>query len=88
MTADIQEMRTLVLACVAASTRSATPFSATLADDFDLVGEGVLDSLGFITLIAELEKRLNIHIDFDGMESERVTVLGPLCRHIAALRAR
>ena len=88
MTPEIQEMRTLVLSCVAASTKSARQSSATLSDDFDLVQEGVLDSLGFIKLINELEKRLAIQIDFEGMDSEHVTVLGPLCRHIAALKTR
>ena len=81
-------MRTLVLSCLAASTKSARQSSATLADDFDLVAEGMLDSLGFVKLIGELEKRLGIDIDFDGMDSDQVTVLGPLCRHIAALRTR
>jgi acyl carrier protein len=88
MKADFQEMKTLVLSCVAASAKPARHSSVTLADDFDLVREGALDSLGFIKLISELEKRLGIQIDFDGMDSEQVTVLGPLCRHIASLRAR
>jgi acyl carrier protein len=88
MSAGIHETRTLILSCVATLTKSAVTSNGALADDFDLVAEGVLDSLGFIKLIAELEKRLSIQIDFDAIDSEHVTVLGPLSRYIAALRTR
>ena len=87
MTVDTEELKAVVLACIEASTQTGRQSSA-IADDSDLVAEGVLDSLGFIKLIAELENRLGIRIEFDGLDPEHVTVLGPLCRHIAALQTR
>ena len=85
MTAAVDRMKALVLECAASSAgrRGAAPLHP--ADDFDLLAEGVLDSLGFIKLIAELEQRLGIVIDFEAMDSERIATVGPLSRHLAAL---
>ncbi len=50
------------------------------ADDFDLRAGGLIDSLGFIELIAAIEDQLGIELDFDALDPEEITVLGPLSR--------
>ena len=58
------------------------PVSA-LHDDVDLRDEGIIDSLGFVELISELEVRLGAPIDLSDLDSEYLTNVGALSRHIA-----
>jgi len=53
-----------------------------IRDDFDLLTEGVIDSLGLIELIANIEKHLGIEVDFEDLDPENLTVVGPFCRYI------
>jgi acyl carrier protein len=54
----------------------------TLADDLDLHEAGVIDSFGLIELIAEVEERFEIEIDFEHLDPEHLTRVGPLSRFI------
>ena len=58
----------------------------TLRDDLDLRGEGIVDSLGFVQLLAELETRLGGRIDLIDLDPEYLTNVGALARHIAERR--
>ena len=56
-----------------------------VADDLDLMKRGVIDSIGVIHLISAIEEHFNIEeIDFEEMDAEELTIVGPLCRYIAA----
>ena len=57
---------------------------ATFPDDFDLRGGGVIDSLGFLKLVGELEAHFNCAISFEDVPPERLTILGFLCGHVTA----
>lgn len=52
--------------------------------DLDLRGSGLIDSLGFVEIIVQLEEQLGIEIDLEEMDPEQLTVLDPLATHIAA----
>ncbi len=52
------------------------------SDDLDLFQEGIIDSLGMFNLIAELEQHFECAIDFEGLDPEAMTVIGPLCRYV------
>lgn len=54
-----------------------------IGDDFDLLTEGVIDSLGIIELIANVEKHIGIKVDFEDLDPENLTVVGPFCRFVA-----
>lgn len=54
-----------------------------LPADYDLLSEGVIDSLGFIELISALETDLGLEIDFEDMNPEELTVVGPFCEYVA-----
>lgn len=60
---------------------------SSVHDDFDLLASGVIDSLGFLTLVTEIEDWLGRDIDFEEMEPERLTKLGPLCDFVVSQRA-
>jgi acyl carrier protein len=58
--------------------------SSRIDDSTNLVAEGLVDSLGFIELIAELERRLDLEIDLVDMDPEQLTIVGPLAAYITA----
>jgi acyl carrier protein len=53
-----------------------------LPDDLDLLQNGVVDSLGLVGLLAEVEQRLGIELDYDDLPIEDLARVGPLSRHI------
>jgi acyl carrier protein len=55
---------------------------AKLDDDFDLLTEGVIDSLGVVELISAIEQQLGLSLDLSELDPENLTVLGPLSRYI------
>ena len=57
-----------------------------LPDDLDLRDEGIIDSLGFVRLITDLEARLGRRIDLIDLDPEYLTNVGALARHIAGGR--
>jgi len=55
-----------------------------VGDDLDLLRSGILDSLGLLELIADVNDRFDIEVDFEEVDPEELTVLGPFVRHVAA----
>ncbi len=78
----VEEIRSFILARVEVplAARQLTPNE--VLDDFDLLMEGVIDSFGIVDLFAAVEERFGLAIDFDGLDADNLTVLGPLCRYI------
>ncbi len=58
-----------------------------VGDDFDLREAGVVDSLGFLELVTALEDQLGIELDFEELDPEQLTTVGPLVAHVAAQAA-
>jgi len=54
-----------------------------LADDFDFLLTGVIDSLGLIEMIGAIETEFQIELDLGALDAEQITVLGPLSRYVA-----
>ena len=55
---------------------------STIPDDFDLLTEGIIDSLGVLDMISSIEEHFNIEIDFEEIDADDLTVIGPLCNFI------
>ena len=55
----------------------------TIPDSFDLLQEGVVDSFGILDLTAALETKFGINIDFEGLEAEQISIVGPLSQYLA-----
>jgi acyl carrier protein len=80
LTAD--EVRTFVLAQLDEPLRAAGIDPATVPDDFDLHSARVIDSLGILELITALEERYDLEIDYEDLDPEELTVIGPFSRYI------
>lgn len=59
------------------------PRPDVMADDFDFLLEGAIDSLGMLELTATLEERYKRPIDLEELDAEEMTVLGPFCLFVA-----
>ncbi len=55
-----------------------------VGDDFDLVGSGVLDSLGMMELIMAVNEHFQLDVDYEGLDPAQITVLGSFSRHVAS----
>jgi acyl carrier protein len=60
---------------------------AGVTDDFDLLLAGIIDSMGVLELVGALEKEYGIELDMSGMDTEKLTVIGPLAAYVAAQAA-
>lgn len=56
---------------------------AELADDCDLLLSGMIDSLGLLEMMTAIQQHCQREIDFEGLDPEQLTVVGPLCRYVS-----
>jgi acyl carrier protein len=54
-----------------------------LADDCDLLLSGMIDSLGLLDLMTAIQRHCQREIDFEALDPEQLTVVGPLCRYVS-----
>jgi len=54
-----------------------------LPDDFDLHESGVIDSFGILELITALEDRFGLEIDYENLDPEELTKVGPFSRYVS-----
>lgn len=57
-------------------------------DQLNLLDSGLVDSLGFLDLIATLESRFSVQAAFEDLEPETFTTLGGLCAALAGTSHR
>jgi len=60
---------------------------AALTPELDLLDSGLIDSTSFLELVAMLEERLGIGIDFLEVDPAAMTTLSGIARSLAALHA-
>jgi acyl carrier protein len=54
-----------------------------LADDFDFLLNGIIDSFGILEMISAIENEFQIQLDLADLDAEQITILGPLSRFVA-----
>ena len=54
-----------------------------VSDDRDLLLSGLIDSLGLLELAAALSEFCGFELDFDKLDPEEITIVGPLCDFVA-----
>jgi acyl carrier protein len=61
---------------------------ANLADDCDLLLSGYVDSMGLLELMTALQDHYGREIDFDALDAEQMTIVGPLRKFVAEQLSR
>jgi acyl carrier protein len=82
MSPGVAHVKALIVRFLRRGTTSAL-VPATIPDAFDLRVEGLVDSLGFLQLVAHLELELGFEIDFSDLDPEHLTIFGRLSSYIA-----
>lgn len=54
-----------------------------LPEDCDLLLSGMIDSIGLLNLISAMQEFTGRDIDFELLDPEEMTIVGPLCRFVA-----
>ena len=54
-----------------------------ISDECDLLTEGLVDSVGFLTMTARVEEHFGVEIDYEELDPDEMAILGPFCRHVA-----
>jgi acyl carrier protein len=54
-----------------------------LPEDCDLLLSGMIDSIGLLNLIAAIQEFAGREIDFELLDPEEMTIVGPLCRFVS-----
>lgn len=54
-----------------------------LQDDCDLLLSGMIDSIGMLELVAAIQDFAGREIDFEILDPEDMTIVGPLCRFVS-----
>lgn len=54
-----------------------------LPDDCDLLLSGMIDSIGLLDLMAALQGFAGCEIDFEFLDPEEMTIVGPLCKFVS-----
>lgn len=82
---SVADVRSMILMCVRTAMDAHGLAAAELTDEVDLRTSGLVDSLGFVQLLAEIEVLLGQPVDLGDMDPDELTVLGPLAAHIARI---
>lgn len=54
-----------------------------LSDDCDLLLSGIIDSLGLLELVVAVNQQYGQKIDFETLDPEQMTVVGPFCNFVS-----
>lgn len=76
------EVRSTVLAYLGDALDAKGLRPEQVGDDLDLLAEGMVDSFGLLELIGRIEEEFSVSLDFDDVEPEVLTVLGPFCDYV------
>jgi acyl carrier protein len=85
MSNDATRVRVLILEACGPALADFGIDATNAPGDLDLRGSGMIDSLGFVEVIVQLEEQLGIEIDLEAMDPEQITVLDPLATFVAEL---
>jgi acyl carrier protein len=54
-----------------------------LSNDCDLLLSGIIDSIGLLDLVGAIQEFVGVEINFDALDPEQMTIVGPLCMFVS-----
>ena len=80
--ATAQEVRSVIINHFHDAIAQAGFDPAAVCDDFDMLTQGVIDSIGVVELIAAIEKQFGMTLDLANLDPESLTIVGPLSKFV------
>jgi acyl carrier protein len=78
------EVKAFVASTLADALKENNVPADALPETLDLMKKGIIDSIGLIMLISAIEEHFDLdEVDFEYMDTEELTIIGPLCAYIA-----
>jgi len=78
------EVREFVLAELESELREVGLSAADVGDELDLIDARVIDSFGMLEIIAAVEAHFGLEVDFEELDPEQLTAVGPFSQFVAA----
>jgi acyl carrier protein len=78
-----QDARDLILAHVDEQLVAKGLTPSDVPPTFDLLLEGVIDSFGVVEVVLMLEREFGFEFDFDELDADDMTRVGPLAEYVA-----
>lgn len=78
-----EEVRAFLLNWVSAPLSALDLAPDRVTDRFDLLAEGIIDSLGLVEMIAAIEAQFDVELDLEELDVDDLGVVGPFSRYVA-----
>src|SRR6185437_5160407 len=52
-------------------------------ENFDLFAEGIIDSMGVLNMISDVENEFGVTLDMEKLDAEQLTIVDAFCRYVA-----
>jgi acyl carrier protein len=85
---DPQDVKTFLVGHFADSFEAVGVVGADVPDSFDLMLEGIIDSLGVVEMVSAVEEHFKISLDLDDIDPEDLTRIGPFAKFVADFTSR
>jgi acyl carrier protein len=85
---DVLEVKAFIISALRRSISADGLDAQSIPDDLNLMAHGVIDSLGFVQLLAALESRFGGPIDLADVPPDQLTRLDVLCRRVSGSAVR
>lgn len=84
MAVSADQIRAYLLQRYASGLKAKGVDTRTVPDNFDLLLEGIVDSLGVMEMLSAVEAEFGLGLDYGELDPEDLTRIGPLARYIAS----
>jgi lipopolysaccharide O-acetyltransferase len=78
----VLDVRDVVLQHVEPGLRALGMEAHEVGDNVDLLEAGLIDSFGLLELISRIEEQFGVKLDFDDLDPDVLTMLGPFCAYV------
>ena len=82
-----EEVRLFILDYLQKNSALGSTIGPLTNDSFDFLKAGMIDSFGLIEMISDMEDHFHITVDFDQLDPEKLTILGPFSSYVAETTA-
>ncbi len=82
-TIDPREVKIFLMELYSDSFEAIGMTEEQVPDSFDLMLEGIIDSLGVLELVTAVEEKFQINLDLDSIDPEDLTRIGPFADFVA-----